>query len=188
MRLFVSSSFEPAFTANLRAVAGYARDNAGQDAVKWVSQDNFHITYAFLGDLDREKAAAAEKGLAAGLEGLGSFRIVSGGFGVFPSARHPSVLWLGIGEGAAELRALSGKVAEGLAAQGLVFENRFEPHVTLGRVKRELPENFLRRAGDFAACRKAASLISSVELMESRLTPEGPVYRQVWSRKLSGAV
>ena len=188
MRLFVSSSFEPAFTANLGAVEAYARDNAGKDTVKWVSPANFHLTYAFLGDLDRDKTAAAEKGLAAGLAGLSSFRIVSGGFGVFPSARHPSVLWLGIGGGAARLRELSRKISEGLAAQGLVFENRFEPHVTLGRVKRELPENFRRRVEDFAAGRKASSLISSVELMESRLTPEGPVYREVRSQKLLGAV
>jgi len=182
VRLFVGSSFDPAFTANLKAVASYARDNAGRDAVKWVDPSNFHITYAFLGD-DADPAAA-RKGIDAALAGAAAFNVASGGFGVFPSARHPSVLWVGIGEGAAELRELARKLAEGLGAEGLVFENRFEPHVTLGRVKGRLPENFIRRASDFAQGRRALSRLASVELMESRLTPEGPEYSTVYSRKL----
>lgn len=182
MRLFVASSFEPPFIYDLKAVAVYARENSGRDAVKWVDPSNFHITYAFLGDL--ESPAAAKKGIDAALEGVRAFSISSGGFGVFPSARHPSVLWVGIGDGAAELRELARRLAEGLEAAGLRFENRFEPHVTIGRVKAQLPENFIRRAADFAQGRRAVSRLASVELMESSLTQEGPVYRQVYSRQL----
>jgi 2'-5' RNA ligase len=184
MRLFVASAFEPAFVTNLKAIAAYARDNSGRDAVKWGDPGNFHITYAFLGETDAKGAAAAAKGIDAGLEGLKPFSVCSGGFGVFPSARHPSVLWVGISEGAAELKELARRLAEGLAANGLVFESRFEPHVTIGRVKRRLPEDFSRRTADFTAARKARSALASVELMESRLTPDGPVYSSVYSRKL----
>jgi 2'-5' RNA ligase len=184
MRLFIASAFEPGFREHLSAVAGYARDNAGRDAVKWTDPADFHITYAFLGELDREGAAAATRGIDGGLEGLKGFSVVAGGLGVFPSPRHPSVLWVGIGEGAAELRELARRLAESLAANGLLFENRFEPHVTIGRVKRPLPENFFRRAADYTAARRAESAVSSVELMESRLTREGPVYNQLYSRRL----
>jgi 2'-5' RNA ligase len=94
------------------------------------------------------------------------------------------VLWVGIGDGAEELRELARRLSEGLAANGLVFESRFEPHVTIGRVKRPLPEVFFRRAADFAAAKKAVSVLACVELMESRLTPAGPVYSSVYSRRL----
>lgn len=184
MRLFVASAFEPAFVANLKAIADYARDKAGRDTVKWVEPGGFHITYVFLGDLDRKAADAAVKGIDAGTGGLKPFSVTSGGLGVFPSARHPSVLWVGIGEGAAELRELARRLSEGLAASGLVFESRFEPHVTIGRVKRPLPEDFFRRTADFSAAKRAASALVSVELMESRLTQDGPVYSSVYSRKL----
>ncbi len=187
MRLFISSSFEPAFVSNLKAVAAYARDNAGRDAVKWVDPSSFHITYAFLGEVGQKDADAAAEAMDSGLEGVAPFRIVSGGFGVFPSPRHPGVLWLGIAEGAAELCEAARRLARGLKAKNLVFEDRFEPHVTLGRVKGTLPENFLRRVGDFSADKRVSSLLSSVELMESRLTPEGPVYRRVFSSPLAGA-
>ena len=184
MRLFAASAFSPDFTAALKATADYARDNAGRDAVKWVEPRNFHLTYAFLGELDAKAAGAAADGLGAALAAEKSFRITTGGFGVFPSPRHPGVLWVGIGEGGAELRALALKISAGLAAAGLVFEDRFEPHVTIGRVKGQLPENFIRRVSDFAAGKKASSRLASVELMESVLTPEGPVYRQIGSKKL----
>ncbi len=184
MRLFAASAFSPGFTAALKATADYARDNSGRDAVKWVAPDNFHVTYAFLGELNGKAAGAAVEGLAAALAAERSFKIVTGGFGVFPSPRHPGVLWVGIGEGGAELRALATKITAGLAAAGLVFEERFEPHVTIGRVKGQLPENFIRRVADFAAGKKAGSQVASVELMESVFTPDGPVYKQVYSKKL----
>lgn len=184
MRLFVASAFSPGFTAALKATGDYARDNAGRDAVKWVEPGNFHVTYAFLGELDGKAAGAAAESLGAALAAERAFRITTGGFGVFPSTRHPGVLWVGIGEGGAELRALAAKISAGLKAAGLVFEDRFEPHVTLGRVKGRLPENFLRRVSDFASGKKGESLVSSVELMESVLSPDGPVYRQVYSKKL----
>lgn len=184
MRLFVASAFEPAFTAGVKAVADYAAANAGRGAVKWVPPGNFHLTYAFLGDLDGPAAAAAIKGLEAGLAGVKAFEIALGGFGVFPTARRPSVLWVGVGEGAAELRALAAGLGAGLREAGLLFEDRFEPHVTIGRVKGELPENFVRRVADFASAKKARSRLASVELMESYSAPDGPVYRQVYSRLL----
>jgi 2'-5' RNA ligase len=184
MRLFAASFFSPEFTGALKTTADYARDNSGRDAVNWVDPGNFHLTYAFLGEVDGNAAAAAAEGLVSGLAAERAFRIVSGGFGVFPSPRHPGVLWVGIGEGGAELRALAAKISSGLAAAGLVFEDRFEPHVTIGRVKGQLPENFIRRVSDFAADRKASSPLSSVELMESVLTPEGPVYKRIHSKKL----
>ncbi len=184
MRLFVASAFEPGFAGNLKAIADYARANSGAGTVKWVEPGNFHITYAFLGELDKAGADAAVKGLTAGLEGVKAFRLSSGGLGVFPSSRHPSVLWVGIAEGAAELSETAAKLAEGLAAAGLIFESRFEPHVTIGRVKGRLPENFIRRVSDFAQAKKAASFLSSVELMESVPTSAGPEYRKIYSKSL----
>ncbi len=184
MRLFVASAFEPGFVRNLEAIEDYARANSAVGAVKWVEPENFHITYAFLGDLEQPAAAAAVRGMEAALDGIKAFSVSSGGFGVFPSSRRPSVLWVGIAEGAAQLSETAEKLAGGLAAEGLIFENRFEPHVTIGRVKGPLPENFLRRAADFAQARKAVSALSSVDLLESVLTPAGPKYRTVFSKKL----
>jgi 2'-5' RNA ligase len=176
--------FDAEFVKSINAVADYARSNAERGAVRWVPPENLHLTYSFLGELDQAGAATAVKGLEAALEGIKAFDISLGSFGVFPSARRPSVLWMGIGPGAQELKDLAARLAMGLAAAGIIFENRFEPHVTIGRVKGELPENFVRRVADFAPAKRASSRIASVELMESVLTQKGPQYRQVYSKRL----
>lgn len=180
MRLFVASSFEPAFIDSLRAAEDYARTAAPKGAVKWVEPDNFHLTYAFLGELGPEAAKAAGAALEAGVAGLKTFTLTLGGFGSFPSGRRPRVLWVGVREGAAQLRELADRLAVALAAAGVMYENRFEPHITLGRVKDELPESFMRRFSDYSP-RPAASRVASVELLESVLTPSGAEYRQVRS-------
>ncbi len=184
MRLFAASSFGPAFAARLKEISAYARDKAGRDAVKWVEPGHFHLTYAFLGETDKAGAEAAGAALESALADAKAFRVVSGGLGAFPSSRRPSVLWIGFSEGGDLLRDLAARLAAGLKAAGLGFEDRFEPHVTIGRVKRELPEDFFRRTADFAASGHAVSEIVSVELMESVLTREGPVYKPLRSKRL----
>lgn len=185
MRLFVASGFDRPFTEALMEVADYARSNAERCAVKWVPPGNFHLTYAFLGELGPAAAASADKALADALAGAKAFDIAVGGFGVFPSARRPSVLWVGIGDGAQELRTLASKLAQSLSAAGLFFEDRFDPHVTIGRVKGHLPETFMRRMAGYVPQKRAVSRLASVDLMQSELTSDGPVYRRVSSRLLS---
>lgn len=184
MRLFVASAFGPAFVGRLKEITAYAQDKAGRDTVKWVAPDKFHLTYAFLGEADRAGAQAAAAALETALSGVTAFSVASGALGAFPSSRRPAVLWVGFSEGTDLLGALARRLAEGLKAAGLDFEDRFEPHVTIGRVKRPLPEDFFRRAADFSASARATSEIVSVELLESSLTREGPVYRQVCSKRL----
>ena len=184
MRLFIASSFEPQFIETLEEIKIYARANADRDAVKWVERVNSHLTYAFLGEVSDSGAAAAIKSVDAAIEGRKSFTLVSGAFGAFPSPRDPRVLWLGFTEGVPVLCEMAEKLAQALSCQGLTFENRFEPHVTLGRVKKALSENFFRLAAEYAITKKAVSILASVEVMESVLTSAGPLYRQVYSKSL----
>ena len=182
MRLFIASSFEPRFIETLEDITAYARANSGRDTVKWVERRNFHLSYAFLGELPG--SAEAIKSVDAALEGCSVFTLSSGALGAFPSRKSPRVLWLGLNEGVAAVREIAEKLAKALSVRGLVFENRFEPHITLGRVKRPLPDNFSARAADYALSKTAVSALVSVEVMESVLAPDGPRYKQVYSRRL----
>ena len=184
MRLFVSTAFDSEFTEALKSAADYARANAGQGAVKWVAPGNFHLTYAFLGDLGEKAASAAAEAVRAAAGGQRSFDITAGAIGMFPSARRPSVIWVGVDQGAPELRALAARLAEFLAAAGIMFENRFEPHITVGRVKGPLPDGFARRVAGYSPSRRGRSRVASVELMRSELAPEGPVYTRMTSASL----
>jgi len=182
MRLFIASSFEPGFLKVLEDIRDYARDKAGKDSVKWVEGRNLHLTYVFLGEVP--DAAPVARIMESALEGCRAFRVGSGGLGAFPSSRNPRVLWISVAEGAELLRGVNGRLAEALTAGGIQFEDRFEPHITLGRVKRQLPDNFFRRAADYASAKRVSSAIASVDLMQSVSSPEGPVYRKIVSKSL----
>ena len=213
MRLFIASFFEQRFIEALEDIVSYARANAGRNTVKWVERSNFHLTYAFLGDLSGSGVAQAVNSVDAALEECRAFTLSLGAFGAFPSRKNPRVLWLGLGEGIQPARDIAGKLAQALSARGLVFENRFEPHITLGRVKSPLPDKFFARVADYALCKTAVSALVSVEVMESVSAPDGsrpfgsptramdlcpasrssvlgpkgrdgPLYKQIYSRRL----
>src|SRR2546423_13384679 len=99
--------------------------------------------------------AAAEEQLlveavAAGVEGGSAFPLVIGGFGAFPNARRPRVVWLGLREGAEPLIALQRRVEDELLRREIVSDGEeFTPHLTLARVRPEAGAG--RRAAPGAA-------------------------------------
>lgn len=148
--------------------------------VKWVEQQNLHLTVKFLGSLDRgdiDKILQAVEGAAAG---TGAFTLELEGAGFFPGPRKPRVVWVGVKGEVEKFRNLHHCVDASLAAVGFDPENRlFSPHLTLGRVRSlRGSEELVCRAQE--AAREFGSLgtveVNTIELMESRLTREGPVY------------
>src|SRR5947209_19294935 len=79
--------------------------NLAKDAtdVKWVEEDNLHLTLLFLGEVqDRELVGicrAVEKGAAT----QSPFAMQVTGIGCFPNPRRPRIVWAGVGAGSAEL-------------------------------------------------------------------------------------
>ena len=110
--------------------------------------------------------------------------VALGGLGAFPSLERPRVLWLGIRQGAAPLKALAIKLYGTLAAEGYIFEHEFSAHVTLARVKGRLDAAALAAAAAKAGELDVRDTVVSLDLMESRLSSSGPEYRVIHSRKL----
>ena len=57
------------------------------------------------------------------------------GLGVFPNLRHPNVLWTGIEDPAGALVRLQTELSAALAWFVEPERRRFEPHLTLARIK-----------------------------------------------------
>ncbi|MCG2726706.1 MAG: RNA 2',3'-cyclic phosphodiesterase [Elusimicrobia bacterium] len=101
--------------------------------IKWVKPENLHITYAFLGDIQpdkRENIIARMKAVR-----VDKFIISAGNLGCFFAQGKPKTIWLGINEGADKLEEAAKKLKANLAIDGFVFENKFFPHITLGRIR-----------------------------------------------------
>ena len=152
--------------------------------LRWVSDDNLHLTLRFIGEVERPLANDIADSLSR--IRFAPFDLKISGLGRFDQ-RNGGALWAGIGprKPVAELAA---KVDRACVQTGLEPERRaFHPHITLarfGRPSRDVANDFeqrvrtldsdLFRVGEFA-------------LFESHLSRHGPHYEEVASYALSAA-
>lgn len=109
------------------------------------------------------------------------------GFGVFPEYRRPNVLWAAVTPDPG-LELLQHSVEQAFAPLGFPSEARaFRPHVTLARSARNAkPRDFagleeLLRGIDF----DETVTVGEIDLMQSTLRPDGPVYQVKYHERLS---
>lgn len=151
----------------------------GGAAVKWVGEENLHLTLLFLGEVEDRVLPALCKAVADGCAGRDAFRMSVESVGCFPNPRRPRVVWAGIGEGAAEVGALHDALEGPLLELGCYRrENRpYTPHVTLGRVEGDQPADDLAAAlARQARWRGGETNVSEVRVLSSELRREGPLY------------
>jgi 2'-5' RNA ligase len=178
MRLFIAINLPADVRETLWEVAAPLR--AARYPVRWVPADSIHLTLKFLGDVDATREAEITSGVAAAVTGAKPFALPVGGFGAFPSAQRPRVVWAGL-EPVPPLELLQHRVEQEMERLGFPTEGRpFHPHLTLGRVKRDARAPAL--AGlvtdlDSLVYETEVS-VESVDLMESTLTPQGARYTQ----------
>jgi len=148
---------------------------SGLDNVRWVAPENLHLTLRFLGDLDGGEVAD----LDAALAGIAApcFEIALAGLSTFGNGRKVNALALGV-EAPEPLIRLQTKVEKAVQRAGQPAEGRkFRPHVTLARFKGAPGTKFgpyLQRHGLFR-CDPVA--VDRFQLISSKLTPNGPIYR-----------
>ncbi|HHU81915.1 MAG TPA: RNA 2',3'-cyclic phosphodiesterase [Firmicutes bacterium] len=153
---------------------------AGSSGIKWVFPGQLHFTLKFLGEQDPDFLTALTPYLRRVAATTSSFPLNLAGGGTFPPRRPPRVLWLGVDEGRSELTALAGRleaVVQEVSAGKLAPEKRgFKPHLTIGRVKSEAPlyDRKLLETGV-----KGLMTVNGFSLVESKLTPQGPRYRDL---------
>lgn len=182
MRLFIAVRVP--FSHSLGELVSELRACPGR--VKWVEEENFHLTLRFLGEVPEALVEAVDRGLEEAVRGFPATEAVLKGVGAFPSLRRPRVIWVGM-EPVEPLKELQRRVESSM--QGLGFEREkkpFQPHVTLGRVK--------RLEGDSRCFEEVSSRwegrvlgevpVERIHLIESTLTPRGPRYTVLRTYKL----
>lgn len=148
--------------------------------VKWVETQNLHLTLKFLGDTDAGKAAAILTAIEEGTGGIRPLRVKTGEPGVFPNARRPQVIWMGLTGDIQILARLQQGIDSALTPLGFKAENRpFRPHLTIGRVRDSASpaeREDLGRLVSHVTVADQVFTVDAVHLIQSLLTREGPVY------------
>ncbi len=149
--------------------------------LRWVHDDNLHITLRFIGEVERPLADDIASSL--GRVRSDPFELRAIGVGMFEQ-RNGGALWAGI-QPKQPVAGLAAKIERACVSAGAVPEHRaFHPHITLARWNRRstLAANaFLERNRALASPPFA---VEHFTLFESRLSRHGAHYEQVASYAL----
>ncbi len=146
--------------------------------IRWVAEENFHISVKFLGDIDRLRVDAVADAIARGAQNIEPFQIEIGTAGAFPKVDRPRIVWVGVTTANALLAELAENVDKELGKIGLPEEEKpFRAHITIGRVK----DN--RGGGAIGSALRESEVgvmgtvnVDSIALMQSDLRRDGPIY------------
>ncbi len=155
----------------------------------WVREENLHLSIKFFGECPATAPAELTRILAAVAAAQPLIDLRISGLGAFPNLRAPRVVWMGV-QHDPRLELLHHDVEATCVANGYALDARaFRPHITLARVREEIP---LINARALAHAARAVEYngvhqLSELSLLESMLTPGGPRYTKVASIPLGGS-
>jgi 2'-5' RNA ligase len=172
--------------AKIRARLVSLQEDLATDApeVKWVEPENLHITLLFLGEVDQREIIDICRAAQNAVAEMPSFALSIEGLGCFPNARRPHVLWAGVAMGSEEVCEIHDAIETPLLDRGCYRREAraFTPHVTLGRLKSEGPNDVLAKAmAKHETWSAGEVMVHDVRVMSSELTRDGPTYT-VFSR------
>lgn len=148
----------------------------GLGDVRWLGDDQLHLTLRFIGELDNGRANDVADALSL-VEGL-PFELCLKGIGHFPPRGEPRVIWAGI-ERQPELNALKRRIDRALEQTGIERDGKkYAPHVTLARLRRPPTQaglaTYLMRHSLY---RSESFPVSGFKLFSSWLDSQGADYQ-----------
>jgi 2'-5' RNA ligase len=172
-----------------RRVAGTVESvRATTSGIRWVGESHFHLTMAFLGEVDESRVAEISVATVAVALRHSPFPAMITGVGVFPDWRRIRVVWLGIRDAGALVR-LGEDIGQTCAILG--FPQRpFRAHLTVGRTTGPLSAEQKVSLSKALALHKHETYpfdVSRVLLMRSVLSPAGSEYSVLASFPLGGS-
>lgn len=184
-RLFIAINLPPDLLNVLTQVQRQLQRKLAAFPLRWSRPEGIHLTLKFLGDTDPARVPEIIEVLHRFMQRREPFDLSVGGLGMFPNARRPSVLWVGVDDREHHLRHLAADVDKAMARLGWRREKRpFNGHLTLARVKKHAGNRERRALGETVAALQGYDQlgtipVQSIHLMRSELRPDGAIYTEV---------
>lgn len=160
--------------------------------LRWVVVPSIHLTLKFLGNIPESDVQKISAVIDRQAKSFPLIEMQLSGLGVFPDLRKPNVLWVGVDAGE-ELRHLQRAVEGDLQAMGYPAENRkFNPHLTIARVKRSATPAELKHIGELVASQpppaSALAIVEALTLFRSQQERGASVYNPLFRAAMAGAI
>lgn len=167
IRLFVGLALPPSVKDRLAALS------AGIPSARWTPPANLHITLRFIGEVDEPVGETIHDNLT--FVRAPAFDLDIAGCGTFDGGRRAYTLWAGVSREPSLLH-LHDKIESAVARAGVKPNGRrFQPHVTLARLK----DPPLPRVQEFIAGNNLLRIpmrVASFVLFSSHLGHGDPIY------------
>jgi 2'-5' RNA ligase len=149
--------------------------------VKWVSPENIHLTLKFIGHIEKETIVNLNKIINDAVFSIEPFSVSIGNIGAFPSLNKPRVVFVCAQERGNNLPRIYEKLDKGAEQLGIKKESKkYVGHITLGRVKSQKNISKLKNVLDSGTeCYFGCEKVTSLSLIQSKLTPTGPLYTRL---------
>jgi len=181
MRAFLGISISEELKPRIESI----QDNFSQFDIKFVEKENLHFNLKFFEDLSNENKEKLKKVLEDICKQFQSFEIKVAGICAFPNKNYVRVIWFGVKDGYQMLVSLAEMIESALESLGFVSEEKFVPHLTLGRVRTSRNKNeMLALLKELENVEIGKMFVDKIILFQSKLSPNGPVYEEVFSIKL----
>jgi len=150
---------------------------------KWEPTNKLHITLKFIGDVEKDDI---EK-IIDSLSFISNYKILNcslNKFGFFFRDKEPKILWLNI-KTDPELFKIVEEINNSLEKFSIPRDHRkFKPHITLLRIKQNLPQKFVDSFVNYKLPEIKFSA-NEIALIESKLQPKGSVYKDLKIYKIN---
>jgi 2'-5' RNA ligase len=154
--------------------------------IKFVEPENLHFNLKFFREINDEQTEKLKKILEETAKKYEPFEIEIKGLGVFPSKTYIRVIWVGVKEGFNTITSMAESIQDSIESVGFLREEKFVPHLTLGRVRtarnKEELKSLIEELEDIEIGKMK---VDAIRLFRSKLSPHGPVYEEVFNVKLS---
>lgn len=165
MRLFVAAELPEEIREALAETSALLR---GRMRGRYVAPDSFHVTLAFLGEVEQHRVNDACNALERGCADFSAFSVSLGNLGCF-GKRSKATLWQGFCD-ASMLAKLAEAVRAELRTEGFRFDEKaFVGHITLMRAADVT-------TGELPSPAYAEGCITRITLFRSDLSGPRPVY------------
>lgn len=143
--------------------------------IKFVERENIHFTLKFFGDINNSMVNEII-GIMEKVQ-VKPFNAVIDKSGAFPKIQYPRVIWVGISEGAEEMKQLFNQLEPNFIKLGFKKDREFTPHTTIGRVRsgKNKPQ-LIKKMMEYKDFNFGNMEVQSFQLKKSVLTNKGPIY------------
>lgn len=181
MRLFFAINFDQPTRHKLYSIS---KDfQTFNEPIKYEPLEKLHLTLLFLGEVNESLIPSINEKVVRISKLFQSQIITFSKVGVFKNFKQPRVLWIGSEENLAlknlvnELRIIANEL------RITTDEKEFHPHVTIGRIKGNLSNDFIEFIKSYSF-ENFTTTVESFQLMESQLDRLGSKYYIKHSYKL----